>query len=130
MGESSLRYSTGPLVYQTRAQRAPAFKRELIARMGQHPTLAKGIYDASWGMFANVLSEKAASAARTYVAVNPAYTSQDCSSCGTRQAMPLSQRVYRCPNCGMERDRDHNAALNILAVGLHSVGLAPGSLRF
>lgn len=101
----------------------------LIARMGQHPTLAKSIHDASWGMFARVLSEKAASAARTYVAVNPAYTSQDCSSCGARQVMPLSERVYCCPSCGIEIDRDLNAALNILAVGLHGVGLAQGSLR-
>jgi len=35
----------------------------------------------------------------------------------------LAERVYRCPSCGLELDRDHNASLNILAVGLHGLGL-------
>jgi putative transposase len=66
----------------------------LIARLAREPRLAKGIHDAAWGQFFRCLSEKAASAARTFVAVNPAYTSQDCSACGARKAMPLTERVY------------------------------------
>ncbi|HVB74713.1 MAG TPA: zinc ribbon domain-containing protein [Ktedonobacteraceae bacterium] len=38
--------------------------------------------------------------------------------------MPLSERVYHCPCCLLSIDRDVNAALNIKAVGLHSVGLS------
>jgi putative transposase len=37
--------------------------------------------------------------------------------------MPLSERVYSCPCCHLEMDRDENAARNILRVGLHALGL-------
>jgi putative transposase len=76
-------------------------------------------------MFRAVLTHKAESAGREVVAVNPAYTSQDCSACGYRVRKTLSERVHRCPNCGLEMDRDHNAALNLLALGLQSGGIQP-----
>jgi putative transposase len=94
-----------------------------VNRMVQNHCLAKSISDAAWAAFAAMVSFKAAWAGRSFIAVNPAYTSQDCSACGHRQKLPLSDRVYRCPSCGLERDRDHNAALNILALGLHAMGL-------
>jgi transposase len=72
--------------------------------------------------FAQVFA-KAEEAGRIAVKVNPAYTSQDCSRCHHRQKMPLSERTYHCPCCLLSIDRDLNAALNIKAVGLHSVGL-------
>jgi len=95
--------------------------------MVQNHCLAKSIADASWGQFAAFLSYKAERADRKYIAVNPAYTSQDCSRCGFRQLMPLSQRQFHCPNCGLVLDRDLNASLNILAIGLDSLGLVPRS---
>lgn len=91
------------------------------------PKLSKSIQDVAWSMFLACLAYKAEEAGRTLVAVNPAYTSQDCSRCAHRQRMLLRKRVYRCPSCGLELDRDHNAALNILAVGLHSLGASPRS---
>jgi putative transposase len=105
-----------------------------VNRMVHNHCLAKSISDAAWAAFAAMLSFKAAWAGRSFIAVNPAYTSQDCSACGHRQKMPLSDRVYRCPCCGLEMDRDYNAALNILALGLlamglHGAGLALGSPR-
>ena len=54
---------------------------------------------------------------KTVVAVAPGYTSQDCSSCGNRVPKSLSVRTHVC-NCGTVLDRDRNAALNILALGL------------
>lgn len=32
--------------------------------------------------------------------------------------MPLSERIYECERCGLTLDRDLNAALNILQVGI------------
>ncbi len=96
-----------------------------INTMVENHHLAKSMLDASWGMFANVLFEKAEGAARTVVRVNPAYTSQDCSQCHARQVMPLAQRIYRCSECGLILGRDVNAARNILAVGMHSMGEVP-----
>lgn len=34
----------------------------------------------------------------------------------------LSVKVHKCPYCKLELDRDHNAALNILRLGLQSLG--------
>jgi putative transposase len=47
-------------------------------------------------------------------AVNPAYTSQDCSGCGERIYKSLSVRTHACTHCGLILDRDENAAKNIL----------------
>ena len=47
--------------------------------------------------------------------------------CGFRQLMPLSQREFHCPNCGLVLDRDLNASFNILALGLQGVGSIPRS---
>ncbi len=95
-----------------------------VNRMTHNHCLAKSIHDASWSEFFRKLSCKAEEAGRTYVAINPAYTSQTCSRCGHRQAMPLSERTFHCLCCLLICDRDLNAALNILAVGLHSLGLS------
>lgn len=103
-----------------------------VNRMTHNHCLAKSIHDASWSEFLSKLSCKAEEAGRKYVAVNPAYTSQDCSRCHHRQVMPLSERTYHCPCCLLAIDRDLNAAKNILAVGLHSLGLsleAPAFMR-
>ena len=85
--------------------------------------LAKSISDVAWGQFSNYLSYKAESAGRKLVKVNPAYTSQTCSKCGHRQKMPLDVRVFHCPCCDLSIDRDLNASLNILALGLQSIGI-------
>jgi len=81
-----------------------------VNRMTHNHCLAKSIHDASWSAFFSKLACKAAEAGRHYVAVNPAYTSQDCSRCHHRQVMPLSERTYHCPCCLLSMDRDLNAA--------------------
>lgn len=84
-----------------------------IRGMLRNHALAKHIQDAGWGQFRQILSDKAASAGRMVVAVNPAGTSQTCSDCGSRVPKKLSDRWHSCPFCGCEMDRDHNAAANI-----------------
>ena len=95
-----------------------------VNRMLHDNCLAKSISDAAWSQFFAMTSYKAAEAGRVFVAVNPAYTSQTCSGCGHRQPMPLSTRIFNCPCCNLHIDRDLNAALNILklGMGLHAVG--------
>jgi putative transposase len=41
-------------------------------------------------------------------------SSQLCSRCGHRQKIPLHQRVFRCERCGLELNRDLNAAINLV----------------
>lgn len=50
-------------------------------------------------------------------------TSQTCSCCDHRQKMPVCERIFVCAACGVVKDRDHNAALNIRAVGASTAGL-------
>jgi len=93
-----------------------------INKMVHNRCFNKSIMDAAWGQFAQYITYKAESADRIVVKVNPAYTSQICSACGHWEVKKLSNRVHHCSCCGFEACRDHNAALNILALGLHSIG--------
>lgn len=93
-----------------------------VNRMVHNHCLAKSIMDAAWTGFVDLISVKAAWAGRTFVKVNPEYTTQDCHKCGHRQKMPLAEREYRCPCCGLVMCRDLNASLNILRLGQQSQG--------
>ena len=79
--------------------------------------LNKSIADAAWGRILSILACKAACAGKRVEAVNPAYTSQDCSGCGARVPTSLRVRTHVCPYCGLVLDRDENAARNILRAG-------------
>ena len=75
--------------------------------------LAKSVHNAAWSKFVHCLSYKAENAGKTIEFVNPAYTSQTCSACGSIQPKTLSERMHSC-ECGLVLDRDVNAAVNIL----------------
>ena len=95
-----------------------------VANMVRNRHLAKSISDAAWAQFRSILTYKAACADKRVVAVPPAYTSQDCSGCGTRVPKSLSVRTHVCPSCGLVLDRDENAARNIQWAGQALRGLA------
>jgi len=84
----------------------------------QKAGLNKSILDAAWSQFRSILTNKAESAGREVVAVNPAYTSQKCSGCGYQASKTLKERWHLCPMCGASLDRDTNAAINILQIAL------------
>jgi IS605 OrfB family transposase len=58
------------------------------------------------------------------IMVNPAFTSQNCSRCGSRNKP--SGKSYSCSNCGSKSHRDINAAFNIAALGAASLGIGSG----
>jgi putative transposase len=87
------------------------------ANLVKNHHLAKSIQDAGWAAFLSILSDKAACAGRSVVAVPPAYTSQICSGCGVVVHKGLSVRWHSCPDCGTSLHRDHNAAKNIERAG-------------
>ncbi len=97
-----------------------AIEKLNVKGMVKNHCLAKSISDASWSMFRNVLSQKAARAARVYAEINPAYTSQTCSGCGHIAKKSLSERQHNCQQCGLSLDRDTNAAINILCRAVQS----------
>jgi len=91
--------------------------------------LAKSINDAGWYQFREWLEYFGQKFGRITVAVNPAYTSQNCSNCGEVVKKSLSTRWRSLPEglthsckCGCQLDRDHNAAKNILTKALSTVG--------
>lgn len=64
-------------------------------------------------IFIKMLEYKAEKFGRVLIKVNESGTSKTCSHCGCKKDMPVSQRVYRCPVCGLIMDRDRNSAVNI-----------------
>jgi putative transposase len=106
-----------------RENQAVITERLNIAGMLKNHCLARSMADASWGELNRLLAYKALWYGRSYEQVAPQHTSQDCSVCGYRNPdLTLAVREWQCPNCGMQHDRDSNAARNIIkkAVG-HTV---------
>ena len=87
--------------------------------------LNKSISDVGWYAFVQILTYKAMKLGKIVLKVAAHYTSQDCSACGTRVKKSLSTRTHRCPECGYSANRDHNAANNILGLGMQSLGVSP-----
>ncbi len=99
-----------------------AYEHLQIRNLVKNRHLAKSMSDAAWGRFLAWLTYYGVMHNIPVIAVEPAFTSQDCSACGARVKKSLSVRTHICPGCGVVLDRDHNAALNILARALDRTG--------
>jgi putative transposase len=99
-----------------------------VANMMRNRCLARSIADVSWGELLRQLQYKSEWYGRVLVKIDPWYpSSKRCSDCGHIQGeMPLNVREWICPQCGVEHDRDVNAALNILAAGQAVATVAGG----
>ena len=93
---------------------------------GSRRSLNKSIADVAWNQLAQFTTYKAEDAGRQVILIDRRNTSKKCSRCRMLVPKDLSGRVHDCPHCGLVLDRDHNAAINILALGLQriSVGLS------
>lgn len=100
-----------------------AFERLDTQNMLKNRRLAKSISDAAWNQFITYTQYKAADADRVCILVDPRNTSKRCSRCGTLVEKDLFVRVHQCPVCDLVIDRDQNAAINILGLGLQSLGV-------
>jgi len=99
-----------------------AYEDLKVKNMVKNHHLAKSISDASWSLFRHWIEYFGKVFGVATVAVPPRNTSQNCSNCGELVKKTLSTRTHICPHCGTVLDRDHNAALNILEIGLRTVG--------
>ena len=110
----------------TNISKAPEPKQDENGNYLPNGAAAKGglntsILDAGWGIFVSLCKRKAEWATSVQVLqIDPKYTSQVCSGCGTVRKKKLSERWHSC-ECGTELDRDHNAALNILSKGIQQL---------
>jgi putative transposase len=82
--------------------------------------LAKSIQDAAWGEFIRQLKYKSIWYGRDFYQIDTYFaSSKTCSECNYKlEKLDLSTRVWICPNCFYEHDRDINAAINILKEGI------------
>jgi putative transposase len=88
-----------------------------VKNLMKNHNLAKSIAEVSWSRFREMLDYKSRWYGRELIIAPPDYpSSQLCSDCGNRssQTKDLACRVYICPECGLEIDRDYNASLNLL----------------
>jgi putative transposase len=98
-----------------------AYEDLRVKNLVKNHCLAKSINDAGWYQFRKWLEHFGIKFGRITIAVSPAYTSQECSSCGTLIKKSLSMRTHAC-KCGFVLDRDWNAAINILKLALSTTG--------
>src|SRR5699024_9653039 len=89
-----------------------------IRHMVKNKRLSKSISDAGWGLFRSMLFYKCDREGGLLIKVEPAFTTQDSSSCGTSVKKSLSMRTHICIKCGIILDRDHNARLTIRQRGM------------
>lgn len=85
----------------------------------RNKTTRKAILDVGWAMIESFVLYKARLAGKMVVRINPAYTSQTCSTCGhcEKKNRP-SAAVFRCMACGYALDANVNAGWNIRRVGM------------
>lgn len=89
--------------------------------MVKNHCLAQSIHDTGWYQFRLWLEYFGKKYGKVTVAVEPAYTSQECSDCGVLAKKSLSTRTHVCA-CGCKLDRDENATINILRKGIATAG--------
>ena len=99
-----------------------AYEDLMVRNMVKNSKLSKSISDAAWSNFRSWLEYFGKVFGVVTVAIPPHYTSANCSNCREVVKKSLSQRTHRCPHCGHVQDRDWNAAINILELGLRTVG--------
>jgi putative transposase len=87
-----------------------------VKNMMANRKLARAIADVSWGEFFRQLKYKSAWHGKNVLECsrfNP--SSKTCGFCGFRlESLKLDVRKWECPGCGVEHDRDLNAAKNIV----------------
>lgn len=82
----------------------------------------KSVAEASHYQLRQMLSYKCTASGRKYIEVDSKGSTMTCSNClaktGPTGKAGLSVRQWECIECGILHDRDHNAAINTLLVGL------------
>jgi putative transposase len=99
-----------------------------VGGMVRNRPLARYICDAGWSSFRRMLEYKS----RWYgskVVFAPRFfpSSKKCAECGhVVEKLSLWARMWMCPACGAEHDRDGNAARNLVAWYRLTTGSSPG----
>lgn len=89
-----------------------------VSGMVQNKHLAKAISDAGFYELRRQIEYKAAWLGIEVIIADPWFaSSKTCSGCGWKNTeLTLADRIFKCPECGIEIDRDLNAARNLAAL--------------
>ena len=86
-----------------------------VKGMSKNHKLASAILDGGFHEFKRQIEYKTKWYGSKMTVVDRFYpSSKTCSECqNIKQDLTLKDRVFKCPNCGMEKDRDLNASINL-----------------
>lgn len=93
-----------------------------MQNMAQSLNLGKSTNDNGFGMFRTILAYKLADKGKELIKIDKWFpSSKMCRFCGTiNKNLTLADRIWTC-ECGKTLNRDENAAINIMNVGLSMV---------
>ena len=85
--------------------------------------MRRAMFHMDFGFFRTFIATKCAHYKITLIEAPVDFAStKRCSCCGNKKKyMALSNRVYKCKQCGLSIDRDVNAAINLLKVGYATI---------
>lgn len=92
------------------------------SNVAQKTGLNRSMSEQAWSTFFFMLEYKAERAGIRFEKVDPKFTSQTCSRCGTVDRESRKDERFRCVHCGFTDDADHNAARNVLSRGMSTWG--------
>ena len=109
---------TARLTKQMRPSRVVMEKLNVKGMIKNH-RLAESIQDQCFYEFARQMKYKCWRSDIEFMQADRFYpSSKTCSNCGfVNSRLRLTDRLYVCPNCGFEIDRDYNAAINLQRYG-------------
>jgi putative transposase len=86
-----------------------------VSGMTKNRNLASSLSDVSFGEIRRQLAYKCSWSGKELIIADMFFaSSKNCSNCGhKKEILKLSERVYECDNCGLNIDRDLNAAKNL-----------------
>ncbi|WP_394795977.1 RNA-guided endonuclease TnpB family protein [Armatimonas sp.] len=95
-----------------------------VKNMMQNHKLARSIADVSWSEFFRQLKYKAQWHGKQVLEIGRFVpSSKTCSDCGYKvDSMSLNIRTWQCPVCGIEHDRDINAAKSLVKFAFAKLG--------
>jgi putative transposase len=96
-----------------------------LRAMAQCLNLGKSVNDLGYGEFLRQLQYKSLWNNKILIEADKWFaSSKTCSKCGyVHKNLQLDDRIYLCPSCGFEIDRDQNAGINLRNYGLKELGL-------
>ena len=97
-----------------------------VSGMMKNKYLSKSIQEQEFYKFRQYITYKCKAYGSRLIVADRFYpSSKTCSCCGSRKKfLSLSERTYRCTQCGSEMDRDLNASINLKNYGKGEVNLA------